>query len=179
MTPRLRKLPRLERGCYRGIGASHWIFSLEDRATGWLTPGFHAHFREMLTHTTARFACAAPVYCLMPEHLHLMLWNLREDSDSYLAARFLRKHTSNALLPARYQKQAYDHVLDEKEQVRPAFEAVCHYILENPVRAGICLQAQDYPFSNSLIPGYPELRVHDPGYWELFWRILCGMMDRP
>jgi REP element-mobilizing transposase RayT len=169
----------LERGSYRGVGAAHWTFSLEDRATGWLTPVFHAHFREILAHATARFACAAPAYCLMPDHIHVVLWNLGEESDSYLAARFLRQFTSKALHPAAYQKQAYDHVLTEKELARPAFETACLYVLENPVRAALCSVAADYPFSGSLVPGYPELRVHEEGYWDVFWKIVCKKMNPP
>jgi len=163
MQPLHRKLPRLEREHYRGIGAVHWTFSMEGRATGWLTPKFHQHFREILTHTTARYVSVAPVYCLMPDHVHVLLWGYRDDSDSDLAARFLRKHTAPEILPARYQKQAYDHVLREDEVDRQAFENVCYYVLENPVRAKLCVAAKDYAF---------ELRVHEDGYWDVFWRIL-------
>jgi len=108
----------------------------------------------------------------MPDHLHVMLWGFREDADLYLAARFLRKNTAKALLPARYQKQAYDHVLHEKESERGAFEAVCFYITENPVRAKLCRDAKEYAFSGGVVPGYPDLRIHEEGYWELFWKIV-------
>jgi len=172
MQPQKRNLPRLDRGSYRGLCAVHWTFGIEDRATGWLGDKFHRHFREMLAHMAVRYGCVVPVYCLMPEHLHVLLWGSREDSDSYVAARFLRKYTERELSPARYQKQAYDHVLREDEVHRMAFERVCYYILENPVRADLCGAAKDYPFSGSLIPGYPDLRVHEEGYWDLFWRIL-------
>jgi hypothetical protein len=113
MKPRHRNLPRLERDYYRGIGAVHWIYSVEKRATGWLTDRFHHHFREILTHATVRYGSVAPVYYLMPDHIHIMLWGYREDSDTYLATRFIRKHTGTQLAPALYQKQAYDHVLQE------------------------------------------------------------------
>src|ERR1700749_365017 len=104
MQPRKRNLPRLDRGSYRGMGAVHWTFTLEGRATGWLDEKFHLHFREMLAHTAVRYGCVAPVYCLMPDHVHVLLWGYREDSDSYLAAQFLRKYTEREMAPARYQK---------------------------------------------------------------------------
>jgi putative transposase len=93
-------------------------------------------------------------------------------SDLYLASRFLRKSTAEAILPACYQKQAYDHVLGEKELERNAFEGVCHYIAENSVRAGIVNDAKVYPFTGSIVVGYPDLRLHKEGYWDLFWRIV-------
>jgi REP element-mobilizing transposase RayT len=179
MKPLRRKLPRLERGYYLGVGAVHWIFSMEGRATGWLSEAFHLHFREMVSHTTVRYALVAPVYCLMPDHIHIMLWGYRDDSDAYLAASFLRKYTRREILPARYQKQAYDHVLIENELNRDSFEGVCHYILENPVRAKICELAREYPFSGSLIPGYPDLRIHEEGYWELFWKLVNRLATQP
>jgi len=146
--------------------------ALEDRATGWLDEKFHRHFREILTHTAARYALVAPVYCLMPDHIHVLFWGRCDDSDAYLAARFLRKHTARELAPAHYQKQAYDHVLSENQLNRDAFEAICFYILENPVRAKLCGSAKDYSFSGSIIPGYPDLDCHEEGYCELFWKIL-------
>ncbi len=168
-----RNLPRLPRSSYLGIGATHWIFTLEARATGWLTPELHLKFREILTHAAARFGCAFPVYCVMPDHVHMMSWNLQESTDGYLVVRFIRQHTAAALHPFRLQKQAYDHVLSETERQPDQFEIACHYILENPVRAELCERAGDYPYSGSIVAGYPDLRVHADDYWDLFWRLVC------
>jgi len=164
-------LPRLEPEAYLGLVAVHWTFSIEDRATGWLHPSFHAHFREVLIHMGARYSCITPVYSLMPDHIHVLLRGVRVEADLHLAARFLRQHTAKALLPAQYQKQAYDHVLREKEYQRGAFEKICFYIAENPVRAGLCLTANQYAFSGCVIPGYPDLQIHAAEYWNLFWKI--------
>jgi REP element-mobilizing transposase RayT len=172
MKPVYRNLPRLELGAYRGMAAVHWTFCIQGRSVGWLNAEFHNHFREVLTHTGIRYGCVAPIYCLMPDHLHLMLWGFREDADLRLAARFLRKNTAKALFPARYQKQAYDHALNEKESERGAFEAVCFYIAENPVRAKLCQHSSEYPFSGGVIPGYPDLQIHKEEYWGLFWKIV-------
>jgi putative transposase len=167
-----RNLRRLQPEAYRGLAAVHWIFTTHDRAVGWLKAEFHYHFREVLTHVGIRYGCATPVYCLMPDHMHVMLWGFREDADLYVATRFLRKHTAEMLLPSRYQKQAYDHVLQEKEIEQDGFESVCFYIAENPVRAKLVGSAKEYPFSGSVLPGYPGLRIHEEGYWELFWKIV-------
>ena len=166
-----RHLPRLRREFYQGFAAVHWTFCLKDRATGWRDELFHARFREIMAHACVRHGCVNAAYCLMPDHLHLLLAGIREDADLYLAARFLRKHLEQALRTGCFQKQGYDHVLREAEREKEAFAKVCYYILENPVRAGLCDEAAAYEFSGSVIPGFPDLRIHDAGYWELYWRI--------
>jgi REP element-mobilizing transposase RayT len=166
-----RKLPRLEREYYVGSTSVHWTFCTKDRVTGWLDSEFHNHFREVLTHAGARYGCVAPIYCLMPDHIHVLLLGLQDDANLYLSSKFLRQHTAKALLPAQYQKQAYDHVLTEKENERGAFEAICFYIAENPVRADLSKQASEYPFCGSIVPGYPNLRIYDAEFWELFWKL--------
>jgi hypothetical protein len=106
----------------------------------------------------------------MPDHLHIVLWGIREDANSYLAAKFLRTHTAQALSPACYQKQAYDHVLREDESERGVFETMCFYVMENPVRANLCQNASQYLFSGCAVPGYPDLSIHSKDYWESFWK---------
>ena len=124
-----------------------------------------------MVHACARHGCVGAAYCLVPDHLHLLLAGVREDADLYLAARFLRKPLEAALRVGWFQKQGYDHDLPEEEKRQDAFAGVCHDILENPVRAGLCEAATEYRFSGSVIPGFPDLRIHNPGYWELSWRI--------
>jgi len=165
-----RNLPRLESGFYKGCVAVHWTFGIEMRAVGWLSEKFHSHFREILLHASVRYGFASPVYSLMPDHLHLMLWGIHDGADLYLAAKFIRKHTAQELLPALYQKQAYDHVLLDDECEESAFEKVCFYILENPVRGGLCEKASEYRFSGCVVPGYPDLNIHSKDYWNFYWK---------
>lgn len=170
-----RHLPRLRRESYQGLGAVHWAMCLVGRATGWLDDGFHARFREVTLHTCVRHHCVCAAYCLMPDHLHLLLHGTQDTADLYLAARFLRKHLEPALHCGAFQKQAYDHVLREAELQRNAFAKTCHYIFENPVRAGLCREPHEYRFSGGIVPGYPDLCVHAEAYWDLYWRI-CGCL---
>lgn len=44
-------LRRLPEGFYQGLTSVHWQMTMEDRTEGWLKPGFHARFRELLLHT--------------------------------------------------------------------------------------------------------------------------------
>jgi len=60
---------------------------------------------------------------------------LRLDSDQRNGMAFLRTHLEPKLAPQKFQHQAHDHVLTEDERRYDAFARVCHYILQNPLRA--------------------------------------------
>ncbi|MDD2764654.1 MAG: hypothetical protein PHE83_11830 [Opitutaceae bacterium] len=164
-------LPRLPVEYYRGRAFVHWTMTIEHRRTSWLNEAFHARFREILLHTLARHHLVCPVYCLMPDHLHMMWAGLCLASDQRLASRFFRTHLNPALRPYRLQLQAFDHVLRLAERGREAFAAASGYILQNPVRAGLCESWQHYPYSGAMAAGYPDLDVRQPDFWEIFWKL--------
>jgi hypothetical protein len=110
----------------------------------------------------------------MPDHLHLLLVGILDNSDQRLATRFLRKHLNAVLakLGFQLQQQPYDHVLCEAERERDAFEDVVEYIARNPERAGLISEDRfrEYPYTSCLIPGYPELSPWQTDFWDRFWR---------
>jgi REP element-mobilizing transposase RayT len=93
---------------------------MEDRKTGWLIPIFYYKFREILTHTMFRYGLSCPIFCCMPDHMHLLWIGLFEESDQRLAAKYFRKQLRPVLekLGAEFQKQPHDHVLTEDERER-------------------------------------------------------------
>jgi REP element-mobilizing transposase RayT len=164
-------LPRLARQFYQGWAFVHWSLSIKNRAIGWLSPVFHAGFREVMAHAQARYEFICPAYCLMPDHVHMLWVGLGQSSDQWLGMNFLRRHTRPMLKPYAWQSQAYDNVLQEKDRQRNAFEAAAHYIIENPVRKLLVERPEDYPFSGAVVLGYPSLNVHERDYWDTFWKI--------
>jgi REP element-mobilizing transposase RayT len=184
--PRAFYLPRLAPESYQGDAVVHWTLTVFDRATGWLTESFHARFRELMLHAAAREGLFCPVYCLMPDHLHLIWMGLRLDSDQKNGMSFLRTHLKSALSPARFQPQAHDHVLRADERERNAFAKVCFYILANPVRSGLVERPEEWLFHGAVVPGYPALYPLQSDYWEKFWRLYAqarqpdaGNLKRP
>jgi putative transposase len=168
----LRRLPAEN---YRGRAFVHWSMTIDERRTGWLVPVFYYKFRELLTHTAFRYGLCCPIYCCMPDHIHLLWVGIATACDQRVAARYFRKHVNSILkvLGFRFQHQPYDHVLCEDECERGAFETVAEYIARNPERAGL-VQAdcfRDYSFTGCLIPGYPELSPWQADYWDRFWRV--------
>ena len=173
-------LPRLPPLAYRGTAYVFWTFTTNQRERFHDLPAFHRSLRELLLHSCARYGLVTPVYVLMPDHLHLLWVGYRDASDQRLAARFLRRESQPYMAPVTWQLQAYDHVVTELERKRQSYADTVHYMLQNPVRAGLCEGWQAYPYLGAIVPGYPNLELRDPSFRERFWRIyrkLCTPRD--
>jgi putative transposase len=164
-------LPRLAPAFYQGDAVVHWTMPIAMRGQGWLNEIFHARFRELMLHVAAREKLLCPVYCLMPDHIHLVWMGLHSESDHRAGMKFLREHLAPALRPHRFQHQAHDHVLRDEERKQDAFARVCFYILANPVRACLIKKTEVWPFCGAIFPGYPVLHPREEGFWPLFWKL--------
>ncbi len=179
---RNRYLRRLPPEAYRGQAYVHWTMAIGERRTGWLHEPFHAGLREVVTHTMFRYALCCPVYCLMPDHMHLLFVGILEGSDQRNAVKFLRRHVNELVLrPAgfEFQQQPHDHVLLEEERQRDGFEKVAAYIQNNPVRGGLCEVPEEYPYTGCVVPGYPavSLSLWQEDYWDRFWETYWRLVD--
>jgi putative transposase len=164
-------LPRLRAEFYQADAVVFWTLTVERRATGWLNPVFHQVFRETALHAAAREGLICPAYCLMADHIHLVWMGVRMRCDQLDGMRFLRRHLSRALAPARFQHQAYDHVLSPQEREQRLFAVSCtDYVLLNPWRAGLVSAPADWPYLGAVIPGFPEVNPFEVGYWDWFWK---------
>jgi putative transposase len=94
---------------------------------------------------------AVLAYCFMPDHLHLLVAGTSEHSALPEFARTLkqlagfayRRRSSNTL----WQKSYFDRVLRDTDST----EAVARYIFLNPITAGLCGNAREYPIAGSLV----------------------------
>jgi putative transposase len=100
---------------------------------------------------------AVLAYCFMPDHVHLVIEGLRDDSD---ARKFIIKskqcsaHAYAERFGTRlWQPFGYEHILRDDEQL----QQVVRYILENPVRAGLTTSVLDYPFLGSQVYNITDL----------------------
>ena len=167
-----KNLPRLDPSFYRGFAHIHWIFNIRDRKTGWFSEEFFLRFQLVATHTFLRYHIVAPCICLMPDHIHMLLIGYdAEQSDQRLAVSFLRKHLKRHIAPFEFQRPAYDHVLRESERTREAFQKTASYIRNNPTRAGLVDDGEQWSYECCIVPGYPDLHPSEPDFWDKFWRI--------
>lgn len=171
-----QRLKRLPSEYYRGFAWVHWTLTIEARKQGWLDTRFFYKFRELLAHVAFRNRIACPIFCLMPDHLHLLWCGLAESSDQLLAMRHLRTDLNECLkrIGFELQRQSYDQALKAEELERDAIELLVEYIARNPERQGLVEidGFASYPYTSCLMPGYPLLRLFQPDSWDRVWRVM-------
>jgi len=175
---RASSLPRLSREHYQADAAVFWTLTMFDRTKGWLTPQLHQRFRELMLHVAAREGLLCPIYCLEPDHLHLVWLGLRRDTDQINGMAFFRTYLEPELSPAKFQPQPQDEVLRDEQRTSNALAKVCFCIAAKPSRAGLIAEMETWPYSGCVIPGYPKLNPADEDIWPKFWRI-HGKLRQP
>ncbi len=100
--------------------------------------------RKCRTHSMDVYA-----YCFMPDHFHLELVGLGEDSNLVKMMKEFKGETTSAGREAGFrklwQKGFYDHILRASDNG----DAVAWYIFANPVRRGLVKDPRDWPYSGS------------------------------
>lgn len=86
-------------------------------------------------------------YCLMPDHLHLLLQSSDGAGLGSVIGQMKRYTTHRSwqygYQGALWQARFYDHLLRSHEDLL----RIVRYILANPVRRGLSLTAEEYPYS--------------------------------
>jgi putative transposase len=106
------------------------------------------YFLHLLAKVIAKYGWICHAYCLMGNHFHLLIetpqsnlaLGMRELNSSY-AQFFNHRHGRRGPLC----EQRYGAVLIESES---HLLEVARYIVLNPVRAGLCKRAEDWPWSS-------------------------------
>ncbi len=139
-----RRFAELERLLDNSSGGAHW---LKDPALAQLVCE-SLHYRDGKV-----FRLDA--YCVMSNHVHALFMPLAEDSEgeSFHALQKIM-HSLKRITAMEcnkklrrggsfWESESFDHYIrDHDEWVR-----ILHYILKNPVKAGIVSKWRDYPFS--------------------------------
>lgn len=101
---------------------------------------------EALRQACAKYNFVCHAYCLMPDHVHLLVESRGGQSTEAFMRYFkqlsgfaFKKRTGQHLWQVSY----YDHVLRTEEAIRP----IADYIWANPVRAGLVRSREAYPYS--------------------------------
>src|SRR5262245_50378740 len=92
-------------------------------------------------------------YCVMPDHVHLVLEGLTDRSDLRRCVKLMKQRVGYVARKEfrvlhLWQKGYYDHIL----RSRHAVEDAVRYVLENPVRAGLARGTGEYPFAGASHP---------------------------
>jgi REP element-mobilizing transposase RayT len=90
------------------------------------------------------------VDCYMPDHLHMVVGGLADDSDFKAFVKLAKQYSGYcyAQMHGReklWHKGAYDHIIRDDVDLLDRIR----YIVNNPVAAGLVARAEDYPFLGS------------------------------
>jgi REP element-mobilizing transposase RayT len=93
------------------------------------------------------------VYCLMPDHLHLLI---SPNDSGVTVSEFVRHFKSRTSFHFKketkgplWQRGFYDHVVRKSEDL----QTMADYILHNPVRKGLAGTPEAYPYSGPKLYG--------------------------
>jgi REP element-mobilizing transposase RayT len=110
-----------------------------------------------LTQTAVDHAFTIVIYCVMPDHLHLLVDGEHDGAD-FQAFVKMSKQRAGWRFKQRYgtslwQNGYYERVLRNEEST----ESVVSYIVANPVRKGLVEDPRDYPYWGSMRLSREEL----------------------
>ena len=92
-------------------------------------------------------------WVVMPNHVHVVVWPMPGHalSDILHSWKSFTAHEINKRLPTKvasfWQSESYEHLIRDDEDLHRC----CHYILMNPVNAGLCTRPEDWKWSRGHI----------------------------
>jgi putative transposase len=142
-----RKTPRLKDFDYSSLQAYFITICSFDRKPYFENDNFNTAVINCLKGERKRADFLVYVYCLMPDHLHLLL---SPPGDGLSVSQFIGGFKSKANRIAwefgvkgkLWQGRFYDHVLRKKEKMN----VIGEYILNNPVRKGLADDWRKYQY---------------------------------
>ncbi len=107
--------------------------------------------RAQFLRTAERTNFEILAYCILHDHVHLLVKGTTRDSDLRRFVRLAKQFSGFVYRKRRsgklWQRSYYDRVIRSQEHLGD----IARYIVENPVRAGKVTNAADYPHAASTI----------------------------
>jgi putative transposase len=143
---RLRRSPRLKDFDYVGPLACSLTLVTRRRVPLFVDADLSQTCLDCLERSSERWGTTISAYCLMPDHVHLLV----DVPDGVSLKVFVQhfKQLSGYALKRRigsavWQISYFDHILRDEESILD----VARYIWDNPVRKGLVGERSQYPFS--------------------------------
>jgi len=106
-----------------------------------------------LTDQACRFGISVCGYCVMPDHIHLVITQELPEAEFMKFMRHFKSEAARRINAAglcagkfRWQRTYWDKFVEGDGSLAAAVQ----YVLENPVRRGLCERADDWPHSAVL-----------------------------
>ncbi|HUS36630.1 MAG TPA: transposase [Verrucomicrobiae bacterium] len=114
-------------------------------------------------HENARFKLLA--WALMPNHVHVVVqpfagWTLSQILKSWKGFTARKINEILRREGALWQSESYDHLIRDDEDMARC----CRYVVENPVQAGLCKQAEEWAWSNAAVVAQVSRPAGSPNF---------------
>ena len=134
---------------YVGLHQYFLTFCTHQRHQIFVDPERVAVVRTQIQRAASEFHFAVLAYCYMPDHVHLLVEGLADDSDCRQfisrAKQYSGFHYQATFGQRLWQRYGFERTLRSGE----AAVSVSRYIVENPVRARLVEDIRAYPFAGS------------------------------
>lgn len=127
----------------------HIVQRGNNRLPCFFTTGNYSRYLELLASQSAKFNCAVHAYCLMTNHVHLLITPAHANSASLMMKSLSQRYVQH--INKKYERTGtlwdgrYKSCLIQE---RRYLLACYRYIELNPVQAGMVTNPEDYPWSS-------------------------------
>jgi putative transposase len=113
--------------------AYHVIIGAQDRRAIFSDELTNKRITGLLSRSAQMHGYSVLAYCLMPDHLHILIQSGKWPHDLRQFIRGFKSSVTRATGRRLWQRGFFEHVLRKEENIL----AVAEYILNNPVRKGL------------------------------------------
>jgi len=164
---------RLDATSYTGKRAYFVTQCCHERRKYFTDPAKCEWFLSHLRDISIAHSFAVPAYCIMPNHIHLLVDGLLPTSDFLHFMKALKIKSGREFAAGNtplWQKKYFDHILRPKESI----DSVAWYIWLNPVRGALARAPGLYLFAGSFTTVIPNCST-----WPNFWVPPYKIKKRP
>jgi REP-associated tyrosine transposase len=141
----LPRRPRLQTFAYIGRYRYFLTFCTKDRHSAFAPGDVVSFVGAEIFKASSQCEFAVSAYVFMPDHVHLLVEGCSDACELKRFASLAKQRSAFVYSRAKdrqlWQPSYYDHILRPEESSLP----VMHYMLQNPVRAGLVEDWIDYP----------------------------------
>jgi putative transposase len=166
-----RRNIRLSAGNYRGRRLYFVTLCFHNRRRLGANPRIARWIIARLRKHAAACEFFVHAYCVMPDHVHMLMVGASETSNMLKFVMSFKQETSLEFVRRTHrplwQFKYYDHIL----RGRDSADRVAWYIWSNPVRKGLCDTPAAYPFLGSFTEaGARMLKASGVAEWTPPWK---------
>ncbi len=143
-------MPRRPRSLLPAVGVFHVTVRGVERRSIYLDDDDRRGFMRLLHEVVRRFGWKCHAYCLMGNHYHLVV-------ETELESLSAGQHRLNGLYAQGFNERhdRVGHLFQGRFGARMVGDdeyltAAIEYVWNNPVRAGLCLEAHHWPWSGQI-----------------------------